>query len=351
MNDEIINELYFNTDELMKNLFSKYLNGKEVFKDIEYKKIKNNIDLNIKFSNLKIVVITINAELPLDINYNNFVEYIKNNELFIINDKNKTEFYNCITFKININDNLLNVKYFKNGSLHITGCKNVENITELILLIISIICKNKDYFIEEIPSNYKIIKLLEKLKINELRKIGNKYNVSNYNKLKKQFIIDKIIKDTNYIQDNKIYHKYNKSNIDNFNIEDSKIRISMINSSYEIYDEIDSKKINFEIDRKKLFEYIKNNTDLSCYYDNTQHQGVKVNFMYNEYKTGECNCKKNCILLNKKNRTCKKITILIFNSGKIVITGSNSFEHTELCYNFINDLILKNYKEFVQMKF
>ena len=37
MNDEIINELYFNTDELMKNLFSKYLNGKEVFKDVEYK--------------------------------------------------------------------------------------------------------------------------------------------------------------------------------------------------------------------------------------------------------------------------------------------------------------------------
>ena len=100
MNDEMINELYFNTDELMKNLFSKYLNGKEVFKDVKYKKIKNNIDLNIKFSNLKIVVITINAELPLDINYNNFVEYIKNNESFILNDKNKTEFYYSLSYII-----------------------------------------------------------------------------------------------------------------------------------------------------------------------------------------------------------------------------------------------------------
>ena len=89
----------------------------------------------------------------------------------------------------------------------------------------------------------------------------------------------------------------------------------------------------------------------SCYYDNTQHQGVKINFMFNEHKDGECRCENNCILLNKTNRKCKKITILIFNSAKIVITGSNSFEHTKLCYDFVNKLIFKNYKDFVQIRF
>jgi TATA-box binding protein (TBP) (component of TFIID and TFIIIB) len=42
---------------------------------------------------------------------------------------------------------------------------------------------------------------------------------------------------------------------------------------------------------------------------------------------------------------------LIFNSAKIVITGSNSFEHTKLCYDFVNKLIFKHYKDFVQIRF
>tara|TARA_Y100000389_G_C17467170_1_gene526699 strand:- start:1727 stop:2785 length:1059 start_codon:yes stop_codon:yes gene_type:complete len=352
MNDIIIKEIYDNTDLLMKDLFDKYSSGKDFYKNIEYKTPKNDITMNIVFSQLKIVTITINAVLPMDIDYDNFITFVNEHELLI--PKKKTEgiqFYNCITFKVNINDNLLNVKYFKNGSLQITGCKNVENITHLILLLVKNITINKDLLIEDNPSNYKAIKLLEKHKINELKQIGCKYNIPNYNKLKKQFIIDKIINNTNYINENKIDHKYNKSNICNFDIKDSNIKISMINSSYEIYNNIKNENINFEIDRKRLFNHIKETTNLSCYYDNTQHQGVKINFMFNEHKDGECRCENNCILLNKTNRKCKKITILIFNSAKIVITGSNSFEHTKLCYDFVNKLIFKNYKDFVQIRF
>ena len=73
--------------------------------------------------------------------------------------------------------------------------------------------------------------------------------------------------------------------------------------------------------------------------------------MFNETKDGVCKHEKNCILVNKTNRICKKITILIFNSAKIVITGSNSLERTKLCYDYVNNLIFINYKEFVQIKF
>ena len=124
----------------------------------------------------------------------------------------------------------------------------------------------------------------------------------------------------------------------------------MINSSYGFYNNINDVNHSFEIDRKRLFDYIKKNTDLSCYYDNTQHQGVKINFMFNEDRNGICKCKQNCILVHKKNRKCKKITILIFNSAKVVITGSNSFEHTKLCYDFINKIILDNYKNLFNSK-
>jgi TATA-box binding protein (TBP) (component of TFIID and TFIIIB) len=353
MNDDIIKEIYDNTDVLMKTLFDKYSNGKDIYQNIIYKTLKNNITMNIVFSELKIVTITVNAILPIDIDYNNFVLFINETEQFIPKiklDKN-VEFYNCFSFKIDINGNVLNVKYFKNGSLQITGCKNVENITNLILLLVKHINNNKDYLIEINPSNYKAIKLLEKYKINELRNIGIKYLIPNYNKLKKQNIIEKIIKETEYLNENKIINKYNKTNINKFDVQDSNIKISMINSSYGIYHNENEVNISFEIDRKRLFNFIKHNTNLSCYYDNTQHQGVKINFMFNDNLDGVCLCEKNCILVNKASRVCKKITILIFNSAKIVITGSNSLERTKLCYDYVNNLIFINYKEFVQIKF
>ena len=352
MNEHVIKHIYDNIDVLIEDLFDKYSKGKNIFKNIKYETLKNTIEMNITFSELKIVTITINAVLPIDINYNNFVIFVNNNELCIpkIKIDKDVEFYNCFSFKIDINGNQLNVKYFKNGSLQITGCKKIENITQLILFLVKHISENRDDLIEVNPSNYKAIKLLEKFKINELRDIGQKYSIPNYNKLKKQNVIEKIISNTNYLNENKIVNKYNKSNIQEFDIKDANIRISMINSSYGIYNNINEINHNFEIDRKRLFDFIKNNTDLSCYYDNTQHQGVKINFMFNKDEDGICKCEQNCILIHKKNRKCKKITILIFNSAKIVITGSNSFEHSKLCYDFINNIILINYKKFVQIK-
>ena len=108
MNDIIIKEIYDNTDLLMKDLFDKYSSGKDFYKNIEYKTPKNDITMNIVFSQLKIVTITINAVLPMDIDYDNFITFVNEHELLI--PKKKTEgvqFYNCITFKVNINDNLL----------------------------------------------------------------------------------------------------------------------------------------------------------------------------------------------------------------------------------------------------
>ena len=89
MNDTIIKEIYDNTDLLMKDLFDKYLCGKDVFKDIEYKTLKNDIAMNIVFSQLKIVTITINAVLPMDIDYDNFITFVNEHELLISKKKNR----------------------------------------------------------------------------------------------------------------------------------------------------------------------------------------------------------------------------------------------------------------------
>ena len=50
---------------------------------------------------------------------------------------------------------------------------------------------------------------------------------------------------------------------------------------------------------------------------------------------------------NGENR-CKKITIAIFQSGNIIITGSKSMQQTYDAYDYINDLLIKNYKKIVR---
>ena len=74
----------------------------------------------------------------------------------------------------------------------------------------------------------------------------------------------------------------------------------MINNSYTIYNKVGDEFHNFEIDRRKLYNYMKDNTGLSCYYDNNSHQGVKIYYMFNEHKNGICKCEKNCILKSNK---------------------------------------------------
>ena len=61
--------------------------------------------------------------------------------------------------------------------------------------------------------------------------------------------------------------------------------------------------------------------------------------MYNDDDIGVCRCKENCLSLSKKKRECKKITILVFNSGKLIITGANDIKQSKLAYKFINNFI------------
>ena len=123
----------------------------------------------------------------------------------------------------------------------------------------------------------------------------------------------------------------------------------MINSSYSIQYKMNESINELTLDRQKLFIDLKS-TKINCYYHNIQYQCVKINFMYNNNKNWFCNCKESCILKKNKERNCKEITILIFQSGKIVITGSNDIKQNELSYNYLNNIISENYNEFLQTK-
>lgn len=347
---DIISELYSNNEKYMKDLFEKYHNGINIFESTISCDIKNISDMNLYFSDYKIATMTVNGILPIDINCDVFVLILKDIDIINI-DESKIKFYNSLTFKITINNNVLNVKYFKNGSLQVTGCKDILNVNKLVIFLINLIKENKEILFNNIDIDFKYHKFLEKKKIVELRNIGKQYNLSNANKYKKINLIEKIVQDTTFINDNNLDNTYNKDNIDKFDIKDANILISMINCSYQIFNTVNDKHIEFKLNRKKLFNFLKSNEEykLSCYYDNTQHQGIKINIMYNSDMDGICKCSESCIILNKKKRKCKKITVLIFNSAKIVITGSNDLKQTKLAYDIINNIIERHYPKFVQL--
>lgn len=95
----------------------------------------------------------------------------------------------------------------------------------------------------------------------------------------------------------------------------SKPKIVMINTNFDI---------EYRVNRDKLFEYTEQNNIIASY-DPNVHAGVNI-----KYKI-------------KK----KKISIFVFESGSVIITGASNSEHVKSAYEFINKLLLANYDKFV----
>lgn len=118
------------------------------------------------------------------------------------------------------------------------------------------------------------------------------------------------------------------------------MEVALINSDFDC-----GFKIKREILHRKIIE--------KGYYSSfepTIYPGVNIKYYFNKEKqnNGICNCKSQCNGRGK-NGFCKKITVAVFNSGKIIITGGQSYEQLNKAYEFIDD-ILKNSKEELILK-
>ena len=137
----------------------------------------------------------------------------------------------------------------------------------------------------------------------------------------------------------KKYKEISKEDITKLDVDD--YQITMINANYNI---------GYKIDANEIFSIIKNKYNLYVSYEPDRYQGVKISYLWNilnKLKDGKCHCKsKKC---NGKGKNingfgdgrCKKVTIAIFKTGSIVITGARILDQTTDSYNFINDLIKK----------
>ncbi len=255
---------------------------------------KINIDLR---KNIKKLVLVIIMNIYHNIIKKNNLDYpiigIQYNDIDIIthkkkkkrkNSKKKKRFYNQVTIIIKPNKNIrpINLKLFFNSSLSMTGCKN------------------------ELDGEIAVNTLL-----NEIKKYKCIFNNET---------------DRNELN----YYDY---------------RITLINTDYSI---------NFNINRIKLYDLLIIKYKLFVTYAPDIYPGIKIYYMWNtnnKYKNGLCNCyEENDLICTGKGegltvKNCKRVTIAIFQSGKIIITGAKKIVQTVDAYNFINKILIKHYKE------
>ena len=130
-----------------------------------------------------------------------------------------------------------------------------------------------------------------------------------------------------------------KEIFDNINPKLLSSKIVLINSDFDI---------QFKINRELLHRLI---ISLGLYssYEPTIYPGVNIKYYFNsnEKNDGVCRCTGKCN--GKGINCCKKITIAVFNSGKIIITGGQSYEHLNTAYEFIQKIIKENKSQLIIM--
>lgn len=206
--------------------------------------------------------------------------------------KSKKVFYNQITIILKIKQSInqvkiINVKLFNNGNLQLTGLK------------------------KETDANLAVEKIVEIF--NTINQIDN--NIFNYN---------------------------NKENKD-IQYEDFTVDLINFNTDFSS---------RFKIKRDKLQQILIKKYQIYCSYEPCIYPGVNSKYYWNkDYKNypkkGICYCSKTCSGkgCGEGDGECKKVTISIFQSGNVIITGARNFEQINDAYNFINGVFKDNFLE------
>ena len=263
----------------------------------------------------------------------------------------KKVFYNQITIIVQpFKNRYNNVKLFNNGAVSMTGLKNFDEGEKSIKILIDKISKLQGFVFSELDSKYIRNNNLE---IQDLTSIkceacGNKYN---HNLIKHSgecgcYFCNSCVKENKVLHNNNCV-KCSKTLLMNaFTENDCKIndyKIVLINSDYFV---------GFEIKRDELHKILVNKYNIYSSYEPCIYPGVNSKFYWNEdYKdlpfSGKCYCNNFCNGkgCGKGDGNCKKITISIFQSGSVIITGGRSMEQIIDAYNFINKVFNENYSE------
>lgn len=251
------------------------------------KKIGNDINIKYKPDDVDISTMTITCRLDVSFNITNIGKYVELDENGIVEIVPPLpQPIRSLLQKSDVFKRRIKKRFYNQISMYIFTKK--DKIVNAKLFSNGSIqmtgCKSVEGIIEAIR---KIIEALS-------RQIG----AINYEKNVVEDII--FVSDTNHFSLDKVR---------DFNI-------AMINSNFNI---------GFNINRTKLFDIINENKEIDGSYDPIMHAGVNIRYHGND----------------------RDVSIFVFESGSIVITGAINCKHIYDAYNFINKFLLENYREIV----
>jgi TATA-box binding protein (TBP) (component of TFIID and TFIIIB) len=201
-------------------------------------------------------------------------------------------FDNSVTIKLRTDKyTILNIKLFKNGKVQMTGVKSREQGVDAINTLIR--------YIKEIHTSY----------------------------------------DQTIVEDVSCLFEHD-------------FKIHLINSDF---------KVNMEIRRDLLYNILVNQYNVISTYEPCIYPGVKIQYHLNKNKQdaqtsihdeGVCCCQTPCDGKGDGFTTdkCKKITISVFQSGCILITGVTSETHINIAYKYIVDILKTNQPNIQRVK-
>jgi TATA-box binding protein (TBP) (component of TFIID and TFIIIB) len=113
--------------------------------------------------------------------------------------------------------------------------------------------------------------------------------------------------------------------------------VQLINTDYGL---------NKFINQDALHKILINQYNLFSMLEKTIYQGVNTKFFYNiNNQSGICTCQKMCKGQGTGNGEgqCKRITMSIFRTGKIIITGARQINQITTAYHFLNKIFDKHH--------
>jgi TATA-box binding protein (TBP) (component of TFIID and TFIIIB) len=127
----------------------------------------------------------------------------------------------------------------------------------------------------------------------------------------------------------------------------TKFKVQLINSDYQVA---------HAINRTTLHTILSNTYGLFSTFESTIYQGVNTKYYYNDQhpdksRPGICLCTKRCRGQGSGSGPgeCKRITMSVFQTGKIIITGGRYLFQLEEAYNFLNAVLQTHANEILRL--
>ena len=124
-----------------------------------------------------------------------------------------------------------------------------------------------------------------------------------------------------------------------------KFKVQLINSDYQI---------SYGINRTALHTILSKTYGLFSTFESTIYQGVNTKYYYNTSqkggRPGVCMCAKRCRGQGDGDGPgeCKKITMSVFQTGKIIITGAREMVQLDEAYQFLNRVLWNHRKDILR---